>query len=208
MAEIRYIEFCERIITRRFDDMWPNGLMFEANEPKVGSLSSIVEGDYVYLYSEYRGNTILARAWSPMTTSRNLYRYWDGQDYVEDYDAAVPLAAFQDLPQGAVVRSNFFGKQKKYVFVGVSKWADSKIQVGAAETLEGPWEVWPVGLTEGIDKKDGFRYCIYPHLFASRTHKAEMMVTWSEQWPGGVVAGKVHFQTNEEECTEDCELIE
>ena len=208
IAEIRYIEHCERFITRRFDELWPDGLIFGANEPKVGSLSTIIEGEYVYLYSEYKGNTILARAWSPMTTSRNLYRFWDGQDFVEDYNAAVPIPAFQDIPQGAVVRSHLFGRKKNYIFVGVDKWLDSKIQVGAAETLEGPWEVWPVALTQGIHIEDGFRYCIYPHLFASHTRNGELLVTWSEQWPGGVIAGKLQFQTSEEECEEQCELNE
>ena len=125
IAEIKYSDFCEKINTKRFDEMWPTGLIFGPSEPKVGSLSSIVEGEYVYLYSEYKGNTILARAWSPMTTARNLYRFWNGQDYVEDYDAAVPIPAFQDIPQGAVVRSCLFGKTKQYLFVGVSKWVDS-----------------------------------------------------------------------------------
>lgn len=209
LAEVNYHEYCSQMIVKRFDEMCPSGLLYGPNEPKVGSLSALIEGDYVYLFSEYKGNTILARAWSPMTSSRNLYRFWNGQDYVEDYDEAVPIAAFQDFPQGAVVRSNLFGKHKHYVFVGVSKWADSQIQVGAAEKLEGPWEVFPVALTQGIGKTDGFRYCIYPHLFASHTGKAELMVTWSEQYPGGVIAGKVHFQTGEEVCEEECcELME
>ena len=126
---------------------------------------------------------------------------------MKDYTSAAPMSAFDDIPQGAIIRSNLFGKHKEYAFVGVSKWCDSLIRVGAAGGLEGPWEIWPVAMTQGINKTDGFRYCIYPHLFASYTRNAELMVTWSEQWPGGVIAGRVKFLTKEQVC-EECELID
>ena len=65
-----------------------------------------------------------------------------------------------------------------------------------------------MAMTQGINKTDRFRYCIYPHLFASHTRNAELMVTWSEQWPGGVIAGRVEFLTEEQVCDEECELID
>ncbi|KAK3173792.1 hypothetical protein OEA41_007124 [Lepraria neglecta] len=208
LAEIHYNHACERLTIKRFDGTLDNGLLFGANEPKVGSFSTLIEGPFAYLWGEYNGHIILARTCQQEPSTRDLYEFWNGTDYVKDYTSAGPMSAFDDIPKGAIIRSNLFGKHKKYVFVGVSKWCDSLIRVGAAEGSEGPWEIWPVAMTQGINKTDGFRYCIYPHMFASHTRNAELMVTWSEQWPGGVFAGRVKFLTEELVCEEECELID
>ena len=207
LAEVKYNYVCEQLTTKRFSDISADGLLFGADEPKVGSFSCLIEGSFAYLWGEYQGNIILARTCQYMPTSRSLYTFWNGIDYVPNYTTAAPISGFDGIPQGQIVRSHLFSKRKEYVFVGVSKYCDSQIRLGAAEHLEGPWEVWPVCMTKPIDQPNGFRYCMYPHLFASHTRKAELMVTWSEQWPGGVVAGKVKFLTEEEVCEEKCELI-
>jgi hypothetical protein len=208
LAIIHYNHTCERLTTQRLEGTLDNGLFFGAKEPKVGSFSTLIEGPFAYLWGEYNGHIVLARTRQEESSIRDLYGFWNGTDYVTDFTGAAPISAFDEIPQGQIFRSDLFGKQKRYVFVGVSKWCDSLIRVGAAERLEGPWEVWPVAMTQGINITNGFRYCIYPHLFASHTRNAELLVTWSEQWPGGVIAGKVNFLTEEQACEEECELID
>ena len=133
---------------------------------------------------------ILARVVKCAASYRSLYQFWDGNKYVSDWAYAVPL--FKDVPQGAIVRSELFGKEKPWVLVGVSKWADSKVRIGAASKLEGPWDIVPTWEVTGIEKDDSYKYCIYPHDWA-QVARDELMVTWSEQWPGGVIAAKLRF---------------
>ena len=130
-----------------------------------------------------------------LTLNRASYRFWNGEEYVQNCDEAV--AVFKGIPQGAIIRSDLFGKERPWVLIGVDKWADSEVQMGTAPKLGGPWEIEPVCEAKGIDQDKGWRYCIYPHTWALRS-KDELMVTWSEQWPGGVVAAKLKFQKSAE----------
>ena len=68
--------------------------------------------------------------------------------------------------------------------------------VGAATTLEGPWELFPVYTARPLDDGDeySYMYCIYPHDWAFDEEYGMLMVTWSEHWPGGVVAAKLTFK--------------
>ena len=119
------------------------------------------------------------------------YERWTGEGWESGGDSE-PAALFKDIPQGAVFRSDLFGKQRPYVMIGVSKWADSKIRVGSAPALTGPWEVTEVGIAKGIDYANDYMYCIYPHPWALEDENA-LMISWSEHWPGGVVMGKLRF---------------
>jgi len=163
----------------------------------MGSYSCTLENDYLYLYGGRGEDNILARVYKHHFNKPEHYRYWDGQDWVQDWNSAEPM--FHDNPQGAIVRSELFGKEKPWVFVGVSKWCDSQVRMAAAPNLEGPWDPQPVYQAKGIDRPDGFMYCIYPHPWALDGKSAELMVTWSEQWPGGVVAAKLTFATEDKE---------
>jgi len=91
----------------------------------------------------------------------------------------------------ARVRSTLFGSSKPFVFVGNNGWGDSNVVIGASASLEGPWETQTVCRAEGINYKKTMMYCMYPHLWASKVEEGELMVTWSEQWPGGVVAAEL-----------------
>lgn len=85
----------------------------------------------------------------------------------------------------------------KYVFIGVNSYGDSKINMGCSRSLEGPYEMFQIADATGIDQ-DGYMYCIYPHPWAFREEDGELMVSWSEHWPGGVIAAKLKFQQGEE----------
>lgn len=175
-------------------------LVFGPDEPRVGSFSTLVHDRFIYLWSNYKDNIILARTHKSVTVLPGAYMYWNGKDYVPDFDEAVPIQDFSKngIVQGGIVRCSLFDADKPFLFIGVNRYVDSKIQLGVAEKLEGPWEIQTVGVATGIEKKDGFRYCIYPHLWASDPRRGELMVTWSEQWPGGVIAAKIKFQMAEQ----------
>lgn len=172
-------------------------LLFGPDEPRMGTFAAIAEGGFVYLYGDRPdGKIILARVYTGHEQSsleeKEAHRYWDGSDWVQDWhNAAVVIEGMQ---QGAIVRSKLFGEEKQFMFVGTSKWADSKVFMGVSAKLEGPWEIEPVCEVDGINEpkcKGKWMYCIYPHLWASDEEKAELVVTCSEQCPGGVVAGRL-----------------
>ena len=170
-------------------------LLFSSAEPGFGSFTAYLENGFVYVFGEVPedGSMALARTTKDTFSSRDGYDFWDGKGWKHgDFAGAVPV--FKDIPQGAVFRSTFFGQDRPYVMVGVSKWADSKIRVGSAPTLTGPWEIYEVGTAKGIDNPDNYMYCIYPHMWATNEENI-LMVSWSEHWPGGVIMGKLSFAT-------------
>ena len=168
------------------------GLLFGDGEPRLGSFSAHIEDGFVYLYGQIPGGCriVLARVYINLAERREAYEHWDGHGWVQgDWSCSVPM--FTDLPQGAIFRSEMFGKGREYVVVGVSKWADSKIRIGFAEKPEGPWDIREAAVAKGINYPDDYMYCIYPHTWAVEDDDASLMITWSEHWPGGVVAAKL-----------------
>jgi hypothetical protein len=190
-----------KLVVERLRGEHDFNLVFGPDEPRIGSFSTLVHGQFVYLWSNYKSNIILARTHRSVTVLPGAYMYWSGNDWVPDYNEALHIQEIHNagIVQGGIVRSSLFGEKKPFVFIGVNKFADSKIQLGVAERIEGPWEVQTIGVATGINEKDGFRYCIYPHLWASDTKKGELMVTWSEQCPGGVIAAKITFEMDKDE---------
>ena len=171
--------------------------VFAHDEPRMGTFSAIAHGDHIYLFGDRPdGKIILARV-SSLDLDRDLaqrqsYRFWNGADWVPEWESAAVV--IEGMQQGAIVRSKLFGDDRPFLFVGTSKGADSQVYMGASATLEGPWEMNPVCKAEGINEqtsKGKWMYCIYPQLWASDEEKAELMLTWSEQCPGGVVAAKI-----------------
>lgn len=169
-------------------------LTFGPDEPHMGTFTAIKEDDYIYLYGDRPdGKIILARVFLGYHVDRlhekEVYHYWAGYTWVPDWRQAVVV--FEGMQQGAIVRSKLFGDGRPFMFVGTSKWADSLVFMGASSKLEGPWEIEPVCKAEGIKQPSGegsWMYCIYPQLWASDEENGELMLTWSEQCPGAVVA--------------------
>ena len=172
-------------------------LVFGPDEPRMGTFTAIAEGDFIYLYGDRSdGKIILARVYNGDQEShleeKAAHYYWNGTDWTQDWHTAAPV--IEGMQQGAIIQSHLFGPDKPFVFVGTSKWADSKVFMGASANLHGPWEIAPVCEVDGIKAPKGegkWMYCIYPHVWARGGDKAELLVTWSEMWPGGVVAARV-----------------
>ena len=184
-------------------------LLFGPEEPRMGTFTAIADGDFIYLYGDRPdGKIILARVYtgpynSPLGQEKG-HLYWDGSDWVQDWHSAAVV--IEGMQQGAIVRSKLFGEERPFMFVGTSKWADSKVIMGASAKLEGPWKLEPVCQVDGIKEPRStgkWMYCIYPQLWASDEEKAELMVTWSEQYPGGVIAAKIKLAGIEDSAVND-----
>ena len=191
-------------LAQRVPNLLGDLIVFGPDEPRMGTFTAIAEGDWLYLFGDRPGDgkIILARVYNaPIVyvqsyegrlTDPACYYYWDGAYWTWDWRRAAVI--FEGMQQGAIVRSKLFGSARPFLFVGTSKWADSIVYLGASATLEGPWEVWPVCYANGIGQRlcmGRFMYCIYPHLWASDEERAELVVTWSEQYPGGVVTARI-----------------
>lgn len=114
-----------------------------------------------------------------------------------------------DVQHGAIIHTNLFGKEKPFVFVGVNKRADSMVQIGAAAEVQGPFALTAVCQATGIKNDKEHKCCIYPHvyphLWASNVPKRELMITWSESPPGGVIAAKLKFKIDEVAAVKEAE---
>ena len=99
-----------------------------------------------------------------------------------------------DIEHGAIVYTPLFGKDKQFLFVGANKQADNMVQIGVAERPQGPFDLMPICKATGINHDEKHKYCMYPHIFASNIPKRELVITWSEHPPGGVIAAKLKFK--------------
>ena len=175
-------------------------LMFDVDEPRVGTFSSIVEGDFIYLWGDhaegYGDGIILSRVAKDALERKYCYTYWNGVCYVADWKEAKPV--FGKMQSGAIFKSGLFGEDRPWIFVGCTGWADSQVMLGASATLEGPFDEKAVFKAQGIDYPNKIMYCVYPHTWALDEQNGELMVSWSEECPGGVVGAKVCFAMDQE----------
>ena len=94
------------------------GTIFGINEPRIGTLSNVLDGGYVYLFGPTTA-TILSRVPKGSVTVRGAYEFWNGSGWVKDYQSGKVL--FQDMQQGHVFKSNLFGPSRPWVFIGCNK---------------------------------------------------------------------------------------
>ncbi|KAL9012011.1 MAG: hypothetical protein Q9173_003195 [Seirophora scorigena] len=170
------------------------GLMFEVSQPLFGSFSALVEGSMVYLWGQKNCDVFLARVRKEYCHQRFQYEFWNGSRYVSKINEAMPV--LQDLQQGQIFKSELFGSCLPWVFIGVTKWADSTVMIGAASSIEGPWDIRPLLKAEGITKPDAYQYCMYAHPWAANARQGQLLVSWCDPWPGGVILAKVTFETH------------
>ena len=164
---------------------------FKPDLPLFGSFSTLVEGNYVYLWGQIETDVYLARA--PRTSCHQpfAYEYWNGHTYVDDVSACCRV--FKDMQSGQIFRSDLFGAKLPWLFVGVSRFGDSVMRLGAAPRIEGPFDIQELFRAEGAKVTDRYTYCMYPHPWAAKNSKGKLLVTWCDPWPGGVLAAKVRF---------------
>ena len=168
--------------------------LFKSHEPRVGCVSTMILGEHVYCFGLHRDFLMLARVAKATPQRREAYEFWTGTEYDMDFKLLAPLLPKGMLMQGAVIQSPLFGDTRPFVMVGCSQHADSKLMVSAAEKIEGPWELHAVCEMAGFDRPGDFRYCMYPHQWASAEKEGQLLVTCSEPWPGSVVGSKLQFE--------------
>ena len=168
-------------------------MIFYEDEPRIGAFSTLVEGNSIYLWGTYQRDVVLARVPLNLPHVRSEYRYWDGLEYVEGIEHAKPL--MYGMQQGAIIKSELFGKDKPWVVVGCTYWMDSHVMLGAAKSLEGPWELTHVFNAFAKATVEN-RYCMYPHPWIFEAEKGQLAVSWSEGWPGNVIMTKFNFRMN------------
>lgn len=185
----------DRIDGRMLGTMHGKGgsdMIFGPDEPRFGSFSVLIEGDFIYLWGTHKKDVLLARVPKDYPHVRKSYRYWNGTAYIEDIDAANPL--MPGMAQGAVFKSTLFGKTKPWVVVGCTHWRDSMIMVGASTSIEGPWEFTAVAKGTGVEINHLPVYCMYPHTWLFDEENGELAVSWSECWPGKTIMAKLKFR--------------
>ncbi|KAI9796197.1 MAG: hypothetical protein M1833_006448 [Piccolia ochrophora] len=178
-------------------------IIFGPNEPRLGVLNAIVEDGYIYLYGHHDTGIVLGRVKLKDPLNRDAYEYWNGHRYDSDVATIEPVA--HAIQQCSIYRSNLFksGTGRDYVLLGTSSFATSQLIMGVSARKEGPWEWKEVCSTPGLHYPGTFRYCHFPHPWIFEEEKGELLVTWSEPWPGGVVAAKVTFAMEDDEDAEE-----
>jgi hypothetical protein len=139
---------------------------------------------------------MLARVNTRSVTDRSRYTYWDGKTYQSNLAKAKPV--INNMQHGAIYRSKLFEQDKgrDWVFIGCSRFRDSKVRIGVSANLEGPFTI--VRLINAAPlfpmPSGSYMYCIYPHPWAFKEEEGQLMITWSEGTPqGNVVAVKLQF---------------
>ncbi|KAL8903016.1 MAG: hypothetical protein Q9207_004223 [Kuettlingeria erythrocarpa] len=171
------------------------GLMFDRKMPLFGSFSTLIHGDMVYLWGQRGADIFLARVIKESCHQFHCYEFWNGKEYVFNVEKARPV--LQDFQQGQVFESSLFGPKLPWVFVGVTKWADSMVMIGVASELEGPWDVRPLFRAEGIKQPNAYQYCVYAHPWGVDRTRNELLVSWCDPWPGGVILARVNFEAHD-----------
>ena len=198
-------------------------LIFRGGEPRFGSFSSILDGDFIYLWGNFREEVYLARVDKEKPHIRAAYEYWNGSSYVKDIKKVEPV--FIRIPRerktskkkrrkikvpkipskkqsvgrmssGCFFKSSLFGEERPWVFVGCYQ-GSSKIMMGAEKHLEGPWRVYEVrNAPDHFGTISGETSCtfIFAHPWASNEETGELFITCSEQDPGGTLGAKLKLK--------------
>lgn len=126
--------------------------------------------------------------------SRSSYSFLTKSGWKASYSGLDDLEpVLGDQAQGAIFKLPYNGGfapfKKPYMWLGVNKWLDSKMWLGCAEHIEGPWDIQLLGMApELMGKNSGHRYCLYPHIWGSKLNEGELLISWSDD---GVMGGKV-----------------
>lgn len=166
-------------------------LMFELDEPRFGSFSCLLEGDFIYLWGSILDRVYLARVEKEKPTIRDAYRYWDGSAYVEDIKAATPV--LEQINYGSFFKSSLFGEERPWVFVGNSD-KSCAVMMGAEKHLEGPWKLHSVHYATdhwGLRGATNNVSFIFAHPWASNEEAGEIFFTCSERYPGGTLGARI-----------------
>lgn len=164
---------------------------------------------YVYCFGSHGmewGNYLARVARHVDLSQRSNYEFFGkGSKWIKDYDLSSFESVVRDLEpvlgtmsQGAIVYDPDHGPEgKPFLWFGVNKFMASRCYVGAAEKIEGPWDVHDMDeLPKVLGDKSVHRYCLYPHMWASDMARGEVTMSWSDdgQFGGKVAMGRFYFK--------------
>ncbi|MHB8750749.1 MAG: DUF4185 domain-containing protein [Aggregatilineales bacterium] len=126
-------------------------VLFTVGEPLFTNAARF--GDRVYVYGVIPDRTDQAVAVGRVTlsqaTDRTAYQFWDGQDWVADVSAAIPVLA--GVPGGMSVSYNSYLNHYLAVY---SEILSSRVVMRLAPAPEGPWSD-PIPLFNGLSAAKG-----------------------------------------------------
>lgn len=131
------------------------------------------------------------------------YTYWDGETFSPPTSESkgkrphLEPVLFNILT-GTVFHTTLFSSTNEglFVMIGCDGSGDGKVRLKIAENPWGPWrgEGWLLDLETEDRGYTGVKSCVYAHLWASDLEQGELVLSWSEPWPGGVEMVKIGFE--------------
>lgn len=192
--------------------------------PQWGNVATILEGDYIYLYGTYhrehrcrsnarqRARNAAGFENNPVFVCRvphaeksylfpERYTYWDGGNFSASVSGSRDIhlePVFFNIATGTIFHTTLFTSTREglFVIVGCDGSGDGKVRFKIAEKPWGPWrgEGWLLDLKPENRGFEGAKSCVYAHIWASDLERGEIVLTWSEPWPGGVEMVRIGFE--------------
>ncbi|KAF2760228.1 hypothetical protein EJ05DRAFT_276114 [Pseudovirgaria hyperparasitica] len=180
-------------------------MVFGEHEPRFFSITAYPHTDgYVYGFGSLGnelGNKLARVPINADFTQRSSYEFFakGGASWVKDFQD--PNADLEDviagMSQGGILYMPDHGPAgKPFVWFGVNKFMSGDFYVGAAERIEGPYDIHEIGHGPKIMPKSDHLYCLYPHDWASDFGNGMVCVSWSDdgELGGKVAAGRYYFE--------------
>lgn len=133
------------------------------------------------------------------------YTYWDGEIFspapssgVFKYRGPHLEPVLFNILSGTVFHTTLFSDTQDGLFlmVGCDGSGDGKVRFKISENPWGPWrgEGWLLDLETEDRGYRGVKTCVYAHLWASDLERGELVLSWSEPWPGGIEMVRIGFE--------------
>ncbi|KAG0135455.1 hypothetical protein HOY82DRAFT_551529 [Tuber indicum] len=147
------------------------------------------------------------------------YKYWNGHDFISFPQASRPSVessyyrrgifippsppefkcVMKNIQSGTVMHARLFTERGHFIFIGrelCSGGSDKKeamVKMRLADEPMGPWfgEASLFDLNQADGGSKGVKFGVHAHSWASNLGNGEIIVSWTEPWPGGVEMAKV-----------------
>ncbi|EEH36406.2 hypothetical protein PAAG_06824 [Paracoccidioides lutzii Pb01] len=166
-------------------------VIFKEHEPAFGTFCAINHQGWYYLWGRHINDIYLARVHVEHAFEREYYQFWNGYSFTGDIGMVTPVLS--GFTHGVIYPTRLFGHTFGWAFIGNTAWDDYTAMMGAAKDPQGPFQVVPVAFGEKL-QENAFNECIYAHPWAFKESLGEILITWSEKWPGGIIAAKFQMQ--------------
>ncbi|PGH32242.1 hypothetical protein GX50_04973 [[Emmonsia] crescens] len=167
-------------------------LLFKRHEPAFGTFCSAVDNQWYYLWGRYCADIYLARVSLLHPFEREYYQFWNGYSFTGDITMISPVLT--GYAHGTIYKTKLFGHTYEWAFVGSTDWEDCAVMMGAAKDPQGPFEITQIASGEKLHESGTFADCVYAHPWALKESLGEVLVSWREKWPGGIIGAKFQFQ--------------